>query len=46
MDLTDVRGRLAITTFKVGAVFDVFSRMPLAASVFSKQPTSAEVPED
>ena len=43
VDLTDVRGLFGITTFKVGAVFDVFSRMPLSARVFSKEPTSAEV---
>jgi transposase InsO family protein len=43
VDLTDVRGLFGITTFKVGAVFDVFSRMPLSARVFSKEPTSAEI---
>ena len=43
VDLTDVRGLFGITTFKVGAVFDVFSRMPLSARVFSKEPTSAEL---
>jgi putative transposase len=43
VDLTDIRGLFGITTFKVGAVFDVFSRMPLSARVFSKEPTSAEI---
>jgi transposase InsO family protein/DNA-binding XRE family transcriptional regulator len=43
VDLTDVRGLFEISTFKVGAVFDVFSRMPLSARVFSREPTSADV---
>lgn len=43
VDLTDVRSLFGLKTFKVGAVFDVFSRMPLSAKVFSKEPTSAEV---
>ena len=43
VDLTDVRGLFGVAAFKVGAVFDVFSRMPLSARVFSKEPTSAEV---
>jgi transposase InsO family protein len=43
VDLTDVRGLFGILTFKVGAVFDVFSRMPLSARVFSKEPSAAEI---
>ena len=43
VDLTDVSGLFGVTTFKVGAVFDVFSRMPLSAGVFSREPNSAEV---
>jgi transposase InsO family protein len=43
LDLTDVRGLFGITMFKVGAVFDVFSRMPLSSRVFSKEPTSADI---
>jgi transposase InsO family protein/DNA-binding XRE family transcriptional regulator len=43
VDLTDVRGLFGIMIFKVGAVFDVFSRMPFSVRVFSKEPTSVEV---
>lgn len=43
VDLTDVRGLFGILTFKVGAVFDVFSRMPLSARVFSKEPSAVEI---
>jgi len=43
VDLTDVRALFGITTFKVGAVFDVFSRMPLSARVFSREPSSADI---
>jgi transposase InsO family protein len=30
-------------TFKVGAVFEAFSRMPLPAKVFSKEPSAADI---
>jgi transposase InsO family protein len=43
VDLTDVRGLFGVTTYKVGAIFDVFSRMPLSARVFSKEPSSAYI---
>ena len=43
VDLTDVRGLFEIVTFKIGVVFDVFSRMPLSELVFSKEPSSAEI---
>jgi putative transposase len=43
VDLTDVKGLFGIVTFKVGAVFDAFSRMPLSARVFSKEPSAAEM---
>jgi transposase InsO family protein len=43
VDLTDVRSLFGLKTFKVGAVFDVFSRMPLSTRIFSEEPTSAEV---
>jgi hypothetical protein len=43
VDLTDVRGLFGILTFKVGAVFDAFSRMPLSAKVFSKEPSAADI---
>jgi hypothetical protein len=43
VDLTDIRGLFGITTFKAGAVFDVFSRMPLSTRVFSREPNAAEI---
>ena len=43
VDLTDVRGLFSLVTFKVGVVFDAFSRMPLSARVFMKEPSSAEI---
>src|SRR5450830_1286303 len=43
VDLTDVRGLFSLVTFKVGVVFDAFSRMPLSARVFIKEPSSAEI---
>ena len=42
-DLTDVRGLFGLVTFKVGVVFDAFSRMPLSTRVFSKEPSAAEI---
>jgi transposase InsO family protein len=43
VDLTDVKGMFSLATFKVGVVFDAFSRMPLSARVFTKEPSSAEI---
>ncbi len=43
VDLTDVKGLFGAKLFKVSAVFDVFSRMPLSARVFSKGPSAAEI---
>src|ERR1035441_1816168 len=43
VDLTDVKGLFGIVTFKVAVVFDAFSRMPLSARVFSKEPSAAEM---
>src|SRR5450830_820315 len=43
VDLTDVKGLFGLVTFKVGVVFDAFSRMPLSARVFGKEPSSAEI---
>ena len=43
VDLTDVKGLFGIVTFKVAVVFDAFSRMPLSARVFIKEPSSAEI---
>src|SRR5450756_1808289 len=43
VDLTDVKGLFGLVTFKVGVVFDAFSRMPLSTRVFGKEPSSAEI---
>ena len=43
VDLTDVKGLFELVTFKVGVVFDAFSRMPLSASVFTKEPSAEEI---
>jgi transposase InsO family protein len=43
VNLTEVRGLFGIMTFKAGAVFDVFSRMPFSAKVFSCEPFSADI---
>src|SRR5450830_1088981 len=43
VDLTDVRGLFGIVTFKFGVVFDAFSRMPLSARVFIKEPAAEEI---
>ena len=42
-DLTDVKGLFGMATFKVGVVFDAFSRMPLSARVFEKEPSAVEI---
>lgn len=42
-DLTDVKGLFGMVTFKVGVVFDAFSRMPLSSRVFENEPSSAEI---
>src|SRR5664279_3439717 len=43
VDLTDVKGLFGLVTFKVAVVFDAFSRMPLAARVFSKEASAREI---
>ena len=43
VDLTDVKGLFGIVTFKVAVVFDAFSRMPLSATVFSKEASAVEI---
>ena len=42
-DLTDAKGLFGLVTFKIGVVFDVFSRMPLSATVFEKEPSAGEI---
>jgi len=43
VDLTDVRGLFGVKLFKVSAVFDVFSRMPLSTRVFIREPSSSDI---
>src|SRR5450756_830148 len=43
VDLTDVKGLFGLVTFKAAVVFDAFSRMPLSAKVFTKEPSSPEI---
>ncbi len=42
-DLTDIPSLFGIFRFKLDLVFDVFSRMPLAARVFFQEPTGSEI---
>jgi putative transposase len=42
-DITTVRGLFGLQEFKVGAVLDVFSRLPLAAQVFLKEPSAEQM---
>jgi transposase InsO family protein len=43
VDLTNVKGLFGLVTYKVGVVFDVFSRMPLSARVFIKEPSAGDM---
>jgi transposase InsO family protein/DNA-binding XRE family transcriptional regulator len=42
-DLTDIPGLFRLFSFKLAAVFDAFSRFPLAFKVFEKEPTAGEM---
>jgi putative transposase len=42
-DLTDVKGLFSLVTFKITVAFDVFSRMPLLARIFSKEPSAGDM---
>jgi transposase InsO family protein len=42
-DLTDVPSLFRLFTFKLAVVFDVFSRFPLAARVFPREPSGAQL---
>jgi transposase InsO family protein len=42
-DLTDVTGLFGLLRFKIALVLDVFSRMPLAFRVFTKEPNAQEI---
>jgi transposase InsO family protein/transposase-like protein len=43
MDITHIPSMLSLFTFKLVVLIDVFSRFPLAAKLFFKEPTGAEV---
>ena len=43
VDLTDVKGLFSLVTFKIAVAFDVFSRMPLSARIFSKEPSAGDM---
>jgi transposase InsO family protein/DNA-binding transcriptional regulator YiaG len=43
MDLTEIPGFLRLFSFRLAVVFDVFSRLPLAARVFLSEPSAVEV---
>jgi transposase InsO family protein len=43
INITEIPGFLKLFTFKLAVILDVFSRMPLAAQVFTKEPTAAEM---
>jgi transposase InsO family protein len=42
-DLTEVPGLFGIFRFKIAVVLDVFSRLPLSFSVFTKEPTAQDI---
>jgi transposase InsO family protein len=42
-DLTEIPGFLRLFSFKLALVFDVFSRMPLAARVFYAEPSAHDI---
>jgi putative transposase len=45
VDLTNISGLFGLFSFKVVLILDVFSRLPLAVRVFSKEPTGCDVVE-
>ena len=45
MDITEISGLFRLFTFKLVVLLDVFSRFPLAARVFFKEPTACEMAE-
>ena len=42
-DLTNVPGLFGFFHFKIAVILDVFSRMPLSFSVFTKEPTAQQI---
>ena len=45
MDITEISGLFRLFTFKLVVLLDVFSRFPLAARLFFKEPTACEMAE-
>jgi hypothetical protein len=45
MDITEISGLFRLFRFKLVVLLDVFSRFPLAARVFFKEPTACEMAE-
>ncbi len=43
LDITEIPSFFGIFTFKLAVVLDVFSRMPIIARVFAKEPTAHEM---
>jgi transposase InsO family protein len=43
MDVTDIPGLFRLVTFKLAVVFDAYARLPLAARVFWRAPSAAEI---
>src|SRR5580700_4932804 len=43
IDITEIPGFFNLFTFKLAAVLDVFSRMPLTAQFFTKEPTAEQM---
>ncbi len=43
LDITEIPSLFGIFTFKLAVVLDVFSRMPIIARVFAKEPTTDEM---
>jgi transposase InsO family protein len=41
--LTEVKGLFGLLGFRIAAVFDAFSRMPLALRVFVSEPTAGDL---
>ena len=43
IDITEIPGLLALFSFKLAVVIDVFSRMPILGQIFTKNPTADEM---
>jgi putative transposase len=43
IDITEIPGLFGLLTFKLAVVLDAFSRMPIAARIFVKEPTAEQM---